>query len=355
MKTKVFVLSFLLGTLILPPMPINAEVLVEEGMRDFSCADVGIGQKLRMNPVTGMLSTQAERRRMVETRLYVCSAYALAEAVPLVVKASGETVRDAQKRLLKSFPLAARVYANRIVKTLSGEKPDYALDGNPAYVWSYSAHMMRGIWSRLTKLNLFSLEYLSAEVFDFLKTKEHPHEHEHALSKETMDESRGAIKVGQTFFAESITEKQRAALETIERFHQEASDAILCKARTGKWCESGRPLPDIAADHDAATLAGDTVGLPRIVAFARGVNWNIPYPQLCATVKRIDHAHHLWMDGVLNGHTPEGFTQAWVSGLAHAILHFERRAGFSINPSGEFSRVKPEIRELLQMPVEGCA
>ena len=80
----------------------------------------------------------------------------------------------------------------------------------------------------------------------------------------------------------------------------------------------------------------------------------------CVIEQRVEHAHHLWSEGVINGHTPEGFRQAWLAQFAHEVLHVQRRlgtttltdrAGLLIDKKDE--QFLPELRAGFEYPVPG--
>ncbi len=293
-----------------------------------NCSMVSIGQKVSENPVTRQLNDQADQRLMVQMRNFECMAYAFEEVEEAIDSSNASQIqKDIARRNMATARFwwvhGARKYANDIVRVLGAPNEQFYFSSDQNYGWTYTAHGMKSLADALRTLygnNYLDVAPISRQTWDFLRW--------------TKSKSRGGkpegspVSTGQVYFKTPISQEQMMILEDIEKLHTEAAAALLCKKKTGNWCPGGRPAPVVSEEMDAKTVEGARkYGVPIMIPFAKGVDKDITYEQLCDLSQRINRAHHDWMEGVMEGNTQEGFNKAWIAMLAHSILHIERRTG----------------------------
>jgi hypothetical protein len=165
------------------------------------------------------------------------------------------------------------------------------------------------------------------------------------------------VRTGNVFFASAISPEARDRLLELEALHHEAGQSVLCKAQQSGlqnpgWCPGMRPAPDILIEYRGKMLDGVArLGLPVMAPFAKGTDPELTFEELCSITQRKALSHRMWTLGVLDGHTPEGFRNAWVAMLAHAIVHAEALFG---EPVPGADKLKPSVRAIVNAHVPGA-
>jgi hypothetical protein len=261
---------------------------------------------------------------------------------PTVLRAARRFVRNAKRWWTRSNVL----YINVVVKVLDAKSQKrYSLGSG--YTWTYPGQGA-GRAGRALRTAFGNLG--DAPVSESTRAFLQP-----TKKRSTKRGTPGQlVQTGNIFFADEISPTQRARMMELETLHDEAARSQLCKSReigldNPGWCPGERPAPEVLEEYVQKTIDGVlNLGLPHIAPFARGTSPALTFEELCPIVQRKVHAHRLWTEGVLRGHTPRGFRDAWVAGFAHAMVHVY---GFLEVPGSV--RLRPAVRKIMNFGVPG--
>jgi hypothetical protein len=320
------------------------------------CAMVRQHQPLSRNPLDLSHRTlQGDRRLMLQHRLLVCLPVAVKEAERALESRpdlDAETMKRAQRAIGTAKGWWARSntrYVNGVVGVLeSATARAYGL-GPGGYPWTYpgtaAARVRQGLRVAFGEVTDAPVS-LGTQLFLEPTRRRTPRN----------GKLGDLVRTGNVFFASTISPEARDRLLEMEALHHEAGQSVLCKAQqiglqNPGWCPGMRPAPDVLVEYRTKMLDGVVrLGLPVIAPFARGTDPDLTFEELCSITQRKALSHRLWTLGVLDGHTPEGFRQAWVAMLAHAIIHAEALLGERV-PGAD--KLKPSVRSIVNAHVPG--
>jgi hypothetical protein len=333
---------------------ITAEPTAQAPMR--GCAMVRQHQPLSRNPLDlSHLTLQGDRRMMLQHRLLVCLPVAVKEAELALERRSdldAESMKKAQRALGQAKGWWGRSntrYVNGVVSVLEATTARaYAL-GPGGYPWTYPGTAAARVRQSLrAAFGTVTDAPVSFGTQLFLEPTRRRSPRNGKLGD--------LVRTGNVFFAAPISAEARARMLEIEALHHEAGQSVLCKAQqiglaNPGWCPGMRPAPEILAEHRDKMLDGVLrLGLPMIAPFAKGSDPDLTFEELCSIMQRKALSHRLWTLGVLDGHTPQGFRNAWVAMLAHAMIHAEGLLG---EPVPGVDKLKPSVRGIVNAHVPG--
>lgn len=327
--------------------PVLNEVYSANFLEQRTCLYAAQGTPLSVVPlsrdaVVRRASTQAEERARVHMRIYECMPYAMSEIEAFISTLPNDARRKRVESLFREakgwWRSASLFYSRATVRTLdTAMKPKFRMGyllADTNYAWSYSNHSISLLRKVAQEYKVFDAQHFSQPVLDLLTPLK-------AISGRQRSSGDMVLAGGQKYFNNSLSADLTGRMQELDRLHREAGEALLCKLKTGTWCAGGRPAPVAAAEYDIKLLeAVRQYHLPIIPPFSRGAYAGLTYDQLCTVSQKIEHAHHAWVDGVIRGNTVQGFRDSWVAGLAHTLLHVERRFGQPLHPSANVDEKK---------------
>ena len=332
------------------------------------CAMLARGQRLTVDPMSlppgkttniGALetksTTQAERRVMAQTKLYLCTVDAL-QAIELALpNLTGAAYATAYGKFLtaregSNWPTSGGWEAGALLKYGVGVRnvlfyptPNLYTLVDDSYPWTYpdnAVKLMSDILAIFAQNKVPSplSPDLQAFVTQTYSMAGHPTNTSTFVSNQNV------------YFANPLTDATLIArLDAVEQYHAAAGAALACTYERG---EASCPLPPDPARVACIRSAGIAKGcpdpsqihdeehdievgnaavpfrVPTIAPATRGVHPKLTFNDVCVSVQRAHYAYHDWMAQVRDaGHTVDGFHKAWMASLGHAQIHVERTLG----------------------------
>lgn len=312
-----------------------SKVFAHDGMArnilSFSLEDVGIcgsskgdDRPLVVHPRTGNITTQNERRAMVEVRTYIGVWRALRNAHRLAAASSAD-VRSQMSRHLHS----AESYAYSSVRQYDGKSmnvfksPDrlYQIPNSGSYAWKFPGNCLRAL-QRVAELNLAGAEKIfepSIAALLGLKIKNGVSEMIRPKFTKVDDsgEERLLGAIPAEFKYRPLTEKMLATLDELERSHTAWVQALKDNAKDGyldvlvrRHHRQHEELEFMARDHTELTLLA-------LQHHMHDVDRRWSKAQIDRLADRSNAIHKDWLKAVKG----RDMRQAWLTGLNHSKMH----------------------------------
>lgn len=135
---------------------------------------------------------------------------------------------------------------------------------------------------------------------------------------------------------EQLKEARRNTIATllteIRYLRREHSEAQLCLVRGDSSCSNHRSLDEIARAEKHAIVVCGELGFPLMSGFSTKIHASKrSFSEVCKATQRADHAHRGWARAVREGHTVDGFNQAWISMLGHSVIRANMAMPFDLD------------------------
>lgn len=364
----------------LVPKPLT-DVFPANFFETVNCAMLRRGQRLTVDPMSlppgktvniawgeTKESTQAERRVMAQTKLYLCTVDAL-QAIELALQLARPQLTATayatayaklqQAREGSNWPTTPGWEALSLLKYGQGVRNVLFYTAGPnlytlvdaSYPWTYPDNAIILINGILTIFAQNHVQFLSPPLSPDLQTfltqtysmAGHPTNTSIFVSNENV------YFVAPLNAQNPVDQTIIDQLETVEQFHADAGAALVCTYERGEascpltdpldparvaciraaGIAAGCPNPtDIHDDEHDVEIENAATGVPTIAPTTRGVHPSLTLAEVCISVQRAHFAYHDWMVQVRDfGDTLAGFHNAWMASLGHAQIHVERTLG----------------------------
>lgn len=307
---------------------VSKEVGDHKALFHVSCTDVRRGQDVSVQPFTGKVANQFERRTMAEKRLFDCmwKSYRYVQALQ---KDRPELKAEIDRQLNQARNWAGRAirrYQSLTVRTLGSPKNVQYAIGKAGYVWIYPPHGMGALRDALRLAPDWVAAHPNPDVLGFLEAKLENGKVVAAKSKPTKQTPTagnkqeimefGVIKTDMKF--EPLTPEILALLDEGQRLHTAWVNGVLerrppdeLQEMVHEHHEAHHALEVMSRSADERALLSINIHTPHLIC------WDRPAAEVDNMALELDKIHSQWAESVKN----LDFLNAWTNGLRHSRLH----------------------------------
>ncbi len=335
-----------------------------------SCNDVRRGQDVSVQPFTGQVSNQFQRRAMAEKRLFVCMwrSYRYVQALQ---KDNPELKGEIDRLLNQAENWAGRAirrYQSLTVRTMaSPQNVQYAI-GKGGYVWIYPPHGMGALREALRLAPTWVAAHPDTEVMSFLDAtidgsgkivpaNSKPTKRAPTIGKKDEIMMFGVIRTNMKF--DPLTPEMISLLDETQELHEKWKTAVIAREDSDMLQtlvmdhhESHHMLEMMSRSADERALLSINIHTPHEIC------WDRPHAEIDNMVSELNDIHAQWVNSVKN----RDFLGAWTNGLRHSRLHaMSSTCGLKLpevpDPgkvplTGDDEELTPEELQLIGGPVE---